>query len=1287
VQNKSTKIVGVIVAGLALLGAFFWFSSEDPGGAGETFIRRLKSTFSRKGTESSFRSKDEQGPVKSAQRADEAFTSGPRASDRRPTPTFQSVRVVGILRNELRQPVAGAKVRLRLPGTVEVTSQVSSGDDGHFELQDVQPDTYDILIQHPEYASLIRPAYTITGMQSVVRMDFVLPMAARIQGKVLDEEGVPIAGAAVAARRQRLEQLPSGGNVFLDDSTYQTAETNTSGSFVLRGIGLGRNVLEVRRRGYEFATQPLDVTSTAGLTNLTVTLKRTGTIRGVVLSELDSPVCSATVRLLSYKPLGEASQALPQDKWSTTTTAKGEFAFHRLYTEGFYDLLVEHPDYAPAVYPLVAVGTERQLCRLERGGSISGRAEFIDRPTTPASVLIVAQTVTKGTTVTRATKSDGSGVFVFDRLPYGKYELTVDSEHYACEPLKDIPCNRDAPTRDVVVEVFERCRVRGRVLNAESDSPIADAKVSLESVYGFSRERKRRRTVMTNARGEFEFQTVPAGLHLAEAEARGFVRMAGGQSVQRFSLLPAERKEDLVLRLGHGGTVEGFVLDFMGRPVEGADVQLYHAATTGIRINVSNLKTKTDASGYFKIWGIEVGEQLQLYASAQKAGLAKAHSDLIQLSPEKPFATTQVVLPLGGSVTGKVLDPKNLPIAGAEVRFRSKEFPKDPSGSEIKVYTAADGSYLVEHCTPGRAEIEASKSGYVSEGRGLTITDGKRLENINIRLTPGLRISGRVITLEGKPIAGARVRAEPHKYVRGRDETLTNKNGDFTLTNLGSGLFDVRTNFTLKTPDGEQGYEFFVRDVKAGTQGLEIECDVNNSAVGSVEDEDNKPVNNFRLTLRSRTDMRPAQDFVFNFDRSLTDARGFFRILNIPRGLYTLTVIADGYEVYSKEDLVIGPSRRTIIPKIRLRAAGGVVGQVYSAASNRPVNDASVALVNPALPEEDAKRNAIRAHTDYSGFFRINTAAAGSYVLEISHPNYVPTTLQNVVVSRNRATDLGKIYLEAGGVVQGVVFDDQRYGINWAEVRVSGVSPKKETHTDSSGNYVLLGVRPGRWPLVVETSMNGRKIYAYRTIEVRPGETTREDFYLETSANVVGSIAALDAVVRSGNVHFHPFNEFSTVIEDIRYDASVSQQGFRIRSIPPGSYFLWVKGTTTVAPFTFWQTLFLERGDNPVRIELPAGAVAGRGFDRSGSPVSGAHLQLYPIIDSFGIPRSVYNSLVRSTVTQAEGHYLFPYLQAGRYQLLYYDPAGAGSGQWVAMPPFWLGANQVLGGVTFAIGQ
>ncbi len=1268
--------IGVCVVGAFLAAFLYSIGGQESGPAPDTVIRRLGRGVARV-LSSAF-------PPKAGKpgQSVEPIPSRSRARSSQEAESESSFQIYGRVVNESRQPVSEARIYLRESGSSDFLLDATTNANGDFELIDVAPRSYDVLVSHPDYVPIIRLGYSPPPNRKRERMDFQLPLGIGITGVVRDEEGTPVANALVSARRRHLEQLSPGGDVYLDDSVYKTAATDNDGTFTLRGIAYGENLFEIRAPGFDVLVEERKLDALNAKERLQFTLRRSGRIAGVVLDENDKPVTSASVKLLTYKPIGGTALKLSEsEKHTRLSNAQGEFVFDKLSSEGFYDLAVEHPEFAPAYFPLIAPGTVRQVCRLSRGGSIKGSAVYIDRVTTPAAVNILAEAIINETTFTRTTASDGTGAFTFSRLPFAAYRLQVTNPQLANEPLTGVRCERAKPEVSVLLEVFEKCTAQGRVIDAETEAPVDGAEVKVECSYGPRQARRRNYAASSGPLGAFKFDSLPSGIIRIQATAPGYVASASSGCAQTFTLLPGETKTDLTLRLSRGGTVDGFVYDFAGRSVEGADVQLFVSATSLRSLDTSALKAKTDASGYFRISGIDVGNHLQLYASAERSGYARGRSALLDLTSSKPYVSTQIVLSRGATVRGFVLDERKLPIPDAQVEFTSEEFPNDPSYRSQKTQTKADGSYSFSQCPAGRAHMRVSKAGYVDGHRSLRLEDGEVRDNVDFQLRPGLIITGRLLTLEGKPIANARVRAVPHKYVPGRDETITDKAGNFTLRNLGNGLFDVRANFPLQTPDGEQRYEFFKLGVKSGTLGIEIGCDVNNSVVGTVEGEDKKPVDRFHLSLRSRRDTSPVQEFYFDLERHFANARGFFRILNVPRGIYTLTITADGYEVYRKDDVVIGPSRRTVLPRIRLKMAGGIIGYVYSSETDRPINDVTVRLTTPEKTEDEARRTALVARTDYAGFFRIATAGGGTYALELEHPQYIFSRLYPVNVRPRGTTDVGRIYLEAGGSIQGVVIDEEGYGVNWARVKVSGVNPEKQTRTNSLGNYLLMGVRPGRWPLVVDANVGGRRVYVYRLVDVVAGETREENFMLETSANLIGTLTCDVGAVRSGNLHLQPFNEFSTVIEDIRYDATLRNQQFSISRVPPGQYFLWASGYGPISTYTIWETVYLQRGDNSVGLKLPTASVTAVAQHPSQGPVSGINVQLMPIFDSFGVPRSVYNSLARRGVTNSAGQVYFGHVMPGAHQVLYFDPNVVGGGQWLALPYFWVAPGQNVSGL------
>lgn len=1277
-SSNAGRIAALIALLTLMLGACYWSVVQDreqiEKGDSKT---RLGHLFSRKGL-------IPQGISISGTHRPGSLQGGPGSKD---APSAKdpelSCSLSGLACNEETTPIKDVKITVRSGSGV--VQEVTTNDAGHFQVYGLQPATYDILAAHPTYATLIRPNFTVRLHEDSPELKFVMPLGNPLKGKVVDEEDKPIKDAQILSHKRKRAQL-ADGETYLDDTLYKTQRSQADGTFLLTGIAAGENILEVSGRGYELSIKPVNVIPEKINDEIKVVLKKTGKIGGIVVDDRQYPVGTATVCLTRYKPFGAAAQVLAKEQFTTITDERGRFSFSKLHNEGFYDLSIEHEAFAPGIFPLITVGTEQLTCVLDQGGGIEGRVEYVDRPTTPAVVLVAAEVIIKGTTFTKEVQSDGKGEFKFARLPFGSYRLYSDSSEIQSEPKTDIPCVKGKPTKDVLLEVYQMSRVKGRVSDAENDTPIEGATVTVQSTYGYKTARSKAFELHSDSHGQFEFGRLPGGMHTVKAIADGFLKNGKGQASQSFRLEPGESKSDVALRLDHGGSIEGFVLDPNGRAVAGCKIQLFQAGPGPNPEAVKALAGASDNSGYFKIRGIEVGDRAMMYASASKPGFAKSKSPLCTLTAKKPECSTQINLLYGATVSGRVTDTQSMPIARAEVKLTSGNFPGDPTPSEVKVYTGPDGSYEVPHCPVGGTGVVASRSGFVEQRRDLTLVDAKRTDNVDFKLQSGIRIAGRVASLDGDPIANAKVTARPVEGA-GTDQAVTDKNGYFSLTNLGKGTFRVEASFPLKTADGDQNYVFVLPKVASGTDSAFIDCDVGNSASGLVTGEGEKALNTFSISLRSRTDTRPSQDFTFNLDRGYNNSRGLVRILSMPRGVYSLTVSSEGYEPYRLENLQIGPHQRTTLPHLNLQPAGGITGSLESATSGKPLNDVIIRLLDKNKSDSEARASAIVGRSDFAGNFRVSCVPAGIYSVEFEHPSYLPLRLDDVSVSRKRNSDLGKVTLDAGGVVQGIVSDAFGNPVPGVSISISDSIPVKQAATDLSGNYLIQGVRPGQWAVVANGTVNSRRVYTFTTIHVQPDEPQQADFVFETSADLDGTILTQDSSLQSASVRIHPFDEHANVIEDIFYDATMTTPYFSINAVPPGQYFLWSKGFASSTPYSLWQNTFLNRGRNTVSLNVGSSQITGRIVKPDGVPAAGCGLQLMPLFDNLRIPKSLYNSLIRPAFADSQGVFRFNNLNRGAYQLIYLDPAGGLSTQWIAMPPVSVQDGQILPNYNIPPGQ
>ncbi|MEM8710013.1 MAG: sigma-70 family RNA polymerase sigma factor [Planctomycetota bacterium] len=157
--------------------------------------------------------------------------------------------VAGVV-TEQGEPLAGATVRLEREraGSAQVlmlgggssVDQVRTLSDGSFELSDVDPGGYSIVITHPDRAMADRFSMTVTPGST--RASFDLPLAI-VQGIVMDDTGEPISGARVSVRA-------SGSGRDASQSTMVTTQTvNADGTVASQTSSRGATVVRTDRGG------------------------------------------------------------------------------------------------------------------------------------------------------------------------------------------------------------------------------------------------------------------------------------------------------------------------------------------------------------------------------------------------------------------------------------------------------------------------------------------------------------------------------------------------------------------------------------------------------------------------------------------------------------------------------------------------------------------------------------------------------------------------------------------------------------------------------------------------------------------------------------------------------------------------------------------------------------------------------------------------------------------------------------------------------------------------------
>jgi len=228
------------------------------------------------------------------------------------------------------------------------------------------------------------------------------------------------------------------------------------------------------------------------------------------------------------------------------------------------------------------------------------------------------------------------------------------------------------------------------------------------------------------------------------------------------------------------------------------------------------------------------------------------------------------------------------------------------SASARSVWESAKGGTGIFQTSLAAGEyvIHAKCPGYKGERRSLTLVEGAP-QALVFELEPGNYISGRVLTLAGEPIAGARVQALVELAAPGADmeerlvrflaieqlsgqaaaEDVSASDGSYQLEGLELRYFTVRALASGFAPGELEG-------VSAPQGHADICCEKGIDIVGNVADAAGKPVAGARIHAYREVDSQNVLDVIMAkvrppLDSTASDPSGAFAFRTLGRGSTT----------------------------------------------------------------------------------------------------------------------------------------------------------------------------------------------------------------------------------------------------------------------------------------------------------------------------------------------------------------------------------------------------------------
>jgi beta-lactamase regulating signal transducer with metallopeptidase domain/protocatechuate 3,4-dioxygenase beta subunit len=629
---------------------------------------------------------------------------------------------------------------------------------------------------------------------------------AEYRGVVLDPDGRPIPGATIVA-----------GTLDPDRSGHRVFTTDDQGRFTWKSPPEANVIcLVAHKEGFaasELMVDPKLTVAPHWLVDphgLKLRLGKPADFSAVLVDAAGKPVAGATARVqmsaqASEQKIGDRTSVSvgysyyrrellggsPLERlFVATADASGAFAFHAFGPDAGLKLAVTTADGRAMLIRSGSNATGMARRSMEEQG-------FATAPTgEPARLVVVPAARVTGRVVTKlpgvrvsgltasyqASRSgssyrptsnfganvpaDADGRFTLDGLGEGTVNVFVhgdgENRDWTYRAAQDVALTPGA-TADVTIELIRGVEVEGTVVAEKTGAPIEGAEVG---VYGPFRPRSGAMTsgVKTDAQGRYHYR-LPSGetYFYASGPPTGFTRLPGEGS-NRTVTIPDGASNHRVppIELATAVTVRGRVLDVAGAPIAGATV--VGTCEGGMCQPFPGTETVTDARGEFRLPPslyntVAIGRSARLLIRLRGG----AEHELAAVPTGDGSVTLK--LPVGGEMTKGVEAPRDVApdeLAGVVVDTQGKPI----GGAEVDAWTwypgheattNARGLFRIRRLDKGRkVEVLVRKPGYTPQ---LFLMQPPGQPGWVIVLGNKTYFEGRVLAPGGKPVAGARIRA------------------------------------------------------------------------------------------------------------------------------------------------------------------------------------------------------------------------------------------------------------------------------------------------------------------------------------------------------------------------------------------------------------------------------------------------------------------------------------------------------------------------------------------------
>ncbi|MBE0536520.1 MAG: carboxypeptidase regulatory-like domain-containing protein [Phycisphaerae bacterium] len=719
------------------------------------------------------------------------------------------------------------------------------------------------------------------------------------------------------------------------------------------------------------------------------------------------------------------------------------------------------------------------------------------------------------------TKTGENGRFAIDGLAAdATFELGAAKEGYATMSTFDrgqrSPTFQYTPGReDIKLVTAIEARIKGRVVEEGGKKPVAGVTVTATDTKstGYFQPAE---TAITKDDGTFVIgalgpDTYTIALAASKKEPADWVaapvtvNLSGGQT-----------SEEVDLSVGKGALLEFRVVEEnTGKPIAQARMSV-RSERTGEWSNVVS-----DAAG-LAVMRVLPGSHIISGPYAQDYASGRRQETVAVL--EGAVRRIELTLKPLPKISGTVRDPEDNVVEGAQMRIMPGGGRNADSDSQGRFEIAWDQSFWGE-----RETVYCLVARHAERNLAAAVEIGEGTRTLDVRLAPGVVMSGRVVDREGKGIRAAKLVLMLQVSNWGssleRQEITTGKDGSFAIKAL-----PARHKYSVRA--SAQGYGS--NEMKVGedrTVGGRVDIgdltlSIADLAVsGRVADAEDKPVAGARIESSGWGKGQPDRRWTYS------DADGGFSLDGVCEGEINLTVDAErmgsrlsarvlthggasGIKIIAREgnpvlQYISGTTYAQTMATAEKLIAGVAVDE-----AGAPVAGVPVGVCCIKREREPGKYSwtyssftNLRDITDEQGRFAIELEEGVQFNLRFSPDNHAALIVYDIPAGTK---DL-KVTLPEGGTVNGRLVRMERgdkVPIPNAEVKIEQVDRTSYTHlgfdrdrttvTDSQGRFLFKHIRRKIRPMSSRSSEQWE--YVSRVWKISYGSTAKNVVFYDNTA-------------------------------------------------------------------------------------------------------------------------------------------------------------------------------------------